>query len=103
MELVLPDSDGSSLPCNTFIIDINVVEAGGKVIASVSANADGRYYPAVYRFAFRPSDDPREAVFLTHAPLNSFRKQVWCPRDETTLVRMLSRRAESILIDGVLF
>ena len=40
MELVLPDSDGSSLPCNTFIIDINVVEAGGKVIASVSANAD---------------------------------------------------------------
>lgn len=31
------------------------------------------------------------------------RKQVWCPRDEITLVRMLSRRAESILIDGVLF
>jgi hypothetical protein len=78
--------------------------------ASNSKNAVGmswafvsRYYPAVYRFAFRLSDDPREAVFLTHAALNSFRKQVWCPRDEITLVRMLSRRAESILIDGVLF
>jgi hypothetical protein len=78
--------------------------------ASNSKNAVGmswafvsRYYPAVYRFAFRLSDDPREAVFLTHAALNSFRKQVWCPRDEITLVRMLSRRAQSLLIEDIVF
>jgi hypothetical protein len=40
MELVLSDADGSVLPCDTFIVDINVADAGGKVIASVSANAD---------------------------------------------------------------
>jgi hypothetical protein len=49
----------------------------------------GRYYPAVYRFASRLSDDPGEAVLLTNAALNSIRKQPWCPRDEITLVRML--------------
>jgi len=48
-----------------------------------------RYYPAVYRFAFQLSDDSREAVLLTQAALNSIGKQVWCPRDEITLVRML--------------
>jgi plasmid replication initiation protein len=49
----------------------------------------GRYYPAVYRFASRLTDDPREAVLLTHAAFNSIRKQVWRPRDEITLVRIL--------------
>ena len=49
----------------------------------------GRYYPVVYRFASRLTDDPREAVLLTHAALNSVRKQVWLPRDEITLARIL--------------
>jgi len=48
-----------------------------------------RYYPTVYRFASRLSDDPEEAVRLANAALNSIRKQPWCPPDETTLVRML--------------
>jgi len=48
-----------------------------------------RYYPTVYSFASRLSDDPGEAVLLTNAALNSIRKQPWCPRDEITIVRML--------------
>jgi hypothetical protein len=67
-------------------------EQGKPSIKTDSARFDafvGRYYPAVYRFASRLSEDPREAVLLTHAAFNSIRKQVWCPRDEITLVRIL--------------
>ena len=48
-----------------------------------------RYHPAVYRFASRLTDDPREAVLLTHNAFNTIRKQVWRPRDEITLARIL--------------
>jgi DNA-directed RNA polymerase specialized sigma24 family protein len=48
-----------------------------------------RYYPAVYNLASRLTDDPREAVSLTHAAFLSVRKQVWRPRDEIALVRIL--------------
>jgi hypothetical protein len=48
-----------------------------------------RYYPTVYRFASRLSDDPEEAVRVANAALNSIRKQLWCPRDQITVVRML--------------
>ena len=48
-----------------------------------------RYYPAVYNFASRLTDDPREAVLLTRAAFLSVRKQVARPRDEIALVRIL--------------
>ena len=48
-----------------------------------------RYYPAVYNFASRLTDDPREAFSLTHRAFTSVRKQLWIPRDEIALVRIL--------------
>src|SRR4029077_4274993 len=48
-----------------------------------------RHYPAVYNFASRLTDDPREAVLLTYRAFNSIRKQLWLPRDENSLVRIL--------------
>jgi DNA-directed RNA polymerase specialized sigma24 family protein len=48
-----------------------------------------RYYPAVYSFASRLTDDPREAVLLTHDAFNSIRKQRWNRRDEVALVTIL--------------
>jgi DNA-directed RNA polymerase specialized sigma24 family protein len=48
-----------------------------------------RYYPAVYRFASRLTDDPRQAVLLTQRAFSSIRKQLWIPRDEIALVRIL--------------
>src|SRR4030095_4493731 len=48
-----------------------------------------RYYPAVYSFASRLTDDPREAVLLTHDAFNSTRKQLQSRRDEVTLVTIL--------------
>jgi hypothetical protein len=48
-----------------------------------------RCYPAVYKFASRLTDDPREAILLTHRAFNSLRKHLWIPRDEITLMRIL--------------
>jgi plasmid replication initiation protein len=48
-----------------------------------------RYYPTVYIFASRLTDDPREAVLLTHAAFNSTRKQLRSRRDEVRLVTTL--------------
>jgi DNA-directed RNA polymerase specialized sigma24 family protein len=48
-----------------------------------------RYYPAVYSFASRLTDDPREAVLLTHQAFNSTRKQLRNPRNEIELVTTL--------------
>jgi DNA-directed RNA polymerase specialized sigma24 family protein len=48
-----------------------------------------RYYPAIYNFASRLTDDPREAILLTRAAFLSVQKQVWRPRDEIALVRIL--------------
>ena len=48
-----------------------------------------RYYPAVYSFAFRLTDDPREAVLLTHDAFSSTRKQLRCCRDEVALETIL--------------
>jgi hypothetical protein len=45
-----------------------------------------RYYPAVYGFASRLTDDPREAVLLTHDAFNSIRKQLRSRRNEVALV-----------------
>jgi hypothetical protein len=48
-----------------------------------------RYYPAVYSFASRLTDDPREAVLLTHGAFNSSRKQLRSRRDEVARVTIL--------------
>jgi hypothetical protein len=40
MELVLPDADRSALPCDALIIDVNVADTRGKVIARISTNGD---------------------------------------------------------------
>jgi hypothetical protein len=48
-----------------------------------------RYYPVVYSFASRLTDDPREAVLLTHDAFNSTRKQLRSRRSEVALVIIL--------------
>ncbi len=48
-----------------------------------------RYYPAVYSFASRLTDDPREAVVLTHDAFKSIRNQLRHRRDETALASIL--------------
>jgi hypothetical protein len=48
-----------------------------------------RYYPAVYSFASRLTDDPREAVLLTYEAFNTTRKQLRNRRDEVELVKTL--------------
>jgi DNA-directed RNA polymerase specialized sigma24 family protein len=48
-----------------------------------------RYYPAVYNFASRLTDDPREAVVLTHHAFKSIRKQLRNRRDEAALASIL--------------
>jgi DNA-directed RNA polymerase specialized sigma24 family protein len=48
-----------------------------------------RYYPAVYSFASRLTDDPREAVVLTHDAFKSMRNRLRNRRDETALASIL--------------
>ena len=48
-----------------------------------------RYYPAVYSFAFRLTDDPREAVALTREAFNKTRKQLRNRLDEAALASIL--------------
>src|SRR2546428_4572650 len=48
-----------------------------------------RYYPAVYSFASRLTDDPREAVVLTRDPFKSTRKQLRNRREEVALPSIL--------------
>ena len=49
----------------------------------------GRYYPAVYSFASRLTDDPREATLLTHEAFDRLRKQLRTCRDESVLASIL--------------
>ena len=48
-----------------------------------------RYYTAVYTFASRLTDDPREAVLLTHQAFTTTRKQLRDRRNEVELVTTL--------------
>jgi len=48
-----------------------------------------RYYPAVYSFAARFSDDPRDAVELTRRAFNSARKQLRNMRNQTAIATIL--------------
>jgi hypothetical protein len=47
------------------------------------------YYPAVYSFASRLTDDPREAIVLTREAFNSTRKQLGNLCDENLFASML--------------
>jgi len=47
-----------------------------------------RYYPAVYSLASQLTDDPREAVLLTHDAFNTTRKQLR-GRDDIALMTIL--------------
>ena len=49
----------------------------------------GRYYPAVYSFAARLTDDPRDASDLTHAAFRNTRKQLTQLRNQTAIVTIL--------------
>jgi hypothetical protein len=60
-----------------------------KAKSSRSDSLVARCYPAVYCFASRLTDDPREAVLLTHYAFNSTRKQLRIRRDEVALVIIL--------------
>ena len=48
-----------------------------------------RYYSGVYSFASRLTDDPVEAVGLTHGAFISTRKQLQSVRNEVEIVTML--------------
>ena len=48
-----------------------------------------RYYPAVYTFAARLTDDPREAVALTREAFNGARKQLQSIRSQTAIATVL--------------
>ena len=48
-----------------------------------------RYYPAVYSFASRLTDDPREAIALTRDAFNSTRKQLRSSCDDNVFASIL--------------
>lgn len=48
-----------------------------------------RYYPAVYTFAARLTDDPREAVALTREAFNGARKQLQSMCSQTAIATVL--------------
>ena len=48
-----------------------------------------RYYPAVYSFAARFTDDPREAVSLTRQAFNSAREQLQRLHNQTAIATVL--------------
>lgn len=48
-----------------------------------------RYYPAVYSFAARLTDDPREAVALTRQAFNCEQKQLQRMRSQTAIATAL--------------
>jgi hypothetical protein len=48
-----------------------------------------RYYPAVYGFASRLTDDPREAVALTRNAFRLARKELCSLRDQTAVATIL--------------
>jgi DNA-directed RNA polymerase specialized sigma24 family protein len=48
-----------------------------------------RYYPAVYSFASRLTDDPREAIALTRDAFNSVRRQSKNLRNQTAIATII--------------
>jgi DNA-directed RNA polymerase specialized sigma24 family protein len=47
------------------------------------------YYPAVYSFASRLTDNPRDAVSLTRDAFNSARKRITRLRDQNAIATVL--------------
>jgi hypothetical protein len=64
-------------------------ELGEKAQSSRFDSLVARYYPAVYSFASRLTDDPREAVALTREAFNKTRKQLRNHLDEAALASIL--------------
>ena len=52
-------------------------------------NLVARYYPAVYSFAARLTDDPREAIILTRSAFRTTRKQLAHLRNHTAVAIIL--------------
>ena len=52
-------------------------------------NLVARYYPAVYSFACRLTDDPREAIALTRNAFRSVQEQLCNLRDQTAVATTL--------------
>jgi DNA-directed RNA polymerase specialized sigma24 family protein len=52
-------------------------------------NLVARYYPAVYSFASRFTDNPREAIALTRYAFKNTQKQIRNRRDERALATIL--------------
>ena len=48
-----------------------------------------RYYYSIYSLVLQITDDPLEALLLTHDAFNRTRKQLRSRRDDATIVRML--------------
>jgi DNA-directed RNA polymerase specialized sigma24 family protein len=48
-----------------------------------------RYYPAVYSFAARLTDDPRDAIELTREVFNGAHKQLQSIRSQTAIATIL--------------
>jgi len=48
-----------------------------------------RYYPAVYSFAARMTDDPREAIGLTRSAFRNTRQQLMQLRNQTAIATIL--------------
>jgi len=48
-----------------------------------------RYYPAVYSFASRLTDDPREAIAPTRDAFNSVRKRSKSLRNQTAIATVI--------------
>ena len=49
----------------------------------------GRYYPAIYSFATRLTDDPRDAVVLTRQAFDGAPKQLSKVHNQTTIATVL--------------
>ena len=60
-----------------------------KVKSSRFDSLVARYYPAVYSFASRLTDDPREANALTRNAFRSAQKQLCSLRDQTAVATIL--------------
>ena len=58
-----------------------------------------RYYTAVYTFASRLTDDPREAVLLTHEAFTTTRKQL---RDRRNEVEPVTTLLDAVIRGGFL-
>jgi hypothetical protein len=61
-------------------------------------NLVGSYYPAVYSFASRLTDDPTQAVLLTHEAFNAVRKRQWRRGDN---VRVATILLNAVIVAGL--